>query len=327
MSVFGTFSRRVVDKENFVARGLFASATIRAAALWVFSVVLIKLVKGSPSDLPVMVRDFLGSMDLGLKFQLVIAIELSIVFIAFLRPRWGWPLLTALFTLFIAMLVTMIAQGATSCGCFGGAIKIKPGTMMFIDAVCLMLMLTNRPWIYLPAKPVRWGLLIPALAVAWIAPFLAFKNEKLPVVPAVVAPGQAWHLPEKLPEFQVLNPDDPNDRNPSWIGKPLRETTLGAYLDVDTLPQDATWILYRITCEHCAKEFLDIAADPERAAKLYVLIHIPEDNEENARQVHQYPPIMMEASLPPLPRGYMVQTPWVLEVEGGVVKSAKLVVE
>jgi hypothetical protein len=316
-----TSEKSMAKEKAAAARSLLASAAIRAAALWVLTVALIKLFKGSPSDLPQMVQNFIGAMDLGLKFQVVVAIELSVVFLAFLRPRWAWPLLTGMFALFVGMLATMMAQGVASCGCFGGAIKISPSTMIAIDGACLVAVLATQPWKNLPATPIRWVLLIPALAVAWIAPFAVFKNEQLPVQPPV-APGAAWHLPAKLPEFQILNPDDPNKHQPSWIGKSLKETPLGTYLDVDLYPQDATWVLYRITCEHCAKEFADINGDPERAAKLYVLVHIPEPDEEKYRQVHELPPIMQEALLPPLSRGWIGQTPWMLEVEGGVVKSA-----
>lgn len=297
-------------------RARLALWTIRLSALWVLTVASIKLFKGSPSDLPLMVQNFMGWMDVGLKFQLVVAIELSVVFLAFLRPRWAWPLLAGMFTLFVAMLGKMMADGADSCGCFGGAIKISPAVMLALDGTCLLAILATRPWSSLAPSPVRWLLLLAALAVAWSAPFVAFKNQQLPTVPPPVQQGVAWQLPFPMPEFQTINP-----RKQAWQGKNLKETPLGVLLDVDLFPQDATWILYRITCEHCAKELMEIANDPELAAKLYVLVRIPEPNEEDYRQVNIYPPIMQEAKLPTLARGYFGQTPWTLEVEGGVIQS------
>ncbi len=297
------------------SRARLALLAIRISAVWVLAVASIKLFKGSPSDLPLMVQNFMGWMDIGLKFQIVVAIELSVVFLAFLRPSWAWPLLVGMFTLFVAMLSKMIADGATSCGCFGGAIKIPPAAMLALDGSCLVAILATRPWNSLNAAPLRWPLLLAAFAVAWIAPFVAFKNEQLPTQPPAL-PGVAWHLPVTMPVFQTINP-----RKQEWLGKNLKDTPLGPLIDVDLYPQDATWILYRITCEHCAKELMEIANDPERAAKLYVLVRIPEPDEAKFRQVHQYPPIYQEALLPPLARGYFGQTPWTLEVEGGVIKS------
>ncbi len=306
------------------ARGQLAAAAIRISALWVLTVALIKLFKGTPGDLPIMVQHFASWLELGLKFQIVIGIELSVVFVALLRPRWGWPLLVGMFTLFIGMLISMIAAGVDSCGCFGGALKMKPVTMLAIDGTCLAAILATRPWSSLRATPLRWGVLVPALAVAWIAPFVAFKNEQLPVNPPGPGTPAGPVAPISLPEFQMLIPDGPNS-NPSWVGKHLKETPLGSLIDVEVYPQDAIWILYRITCDHCAKEFQDIIADPERAAKLYVLVRISEPDEEASRQVRldQYPPIFQEAILPLLKRGYGGQTPWTLEVEAGIVKSAK----
>ncbi len=297
------------------SRARLARLAIRVSALWVLAVALIKLFKGSPSDLPLMVQNFMGWMDIGLKFQLVVAIELSVVFLAFLRPSWAWPLLVGMFTLFVAMLSKMIMDGATSCGCFGGAIKIPPATMLALDGSCLAAILATRPWSSLAATPVRWLLLFAALACAWAAPFVAFKNEQLPTQPPAVH-GAAWHLPVTMPVFQTINP-----RKQEWLGKNLKETPLGPLIDVELFPQDATWILYRITCEHCAKELMEIANDPVLSAKLYVLVRIPEPDEAKFRQVHQYPPIYQEALLPALARGYFGQTPWTLEVEAGMVKS------
>jgi hypothetical protein len=321
MKAPATSAQSVATPKIPPARTRLAQLAVRIAALWLLSVSLIKLFKGSPSDLPLMVQNFWGAMDLGLKFQLVVGIELSVGFLALLRPRWAWPLLVGMFSLFVAMLASMIAAGDSSCGCFGGAISMQPATMLMIDAACLLAILFTRPWSSLPATKVPWPLLLVAMATAWAAPFLAFKNIQLPTQPPTVAPtAQGWQLPAELPQFHILNPNGNKSRNePSWAGRALKDTALGKLLDVELSPQDATWILYRITCEHCAKELIKIANDPELAAKLYVLVRIPEDGEESAVQVHQFPPMFEEVILPRLARGYVGQTPWMLDVAGGVV--------
>jgi hypothetical protein len=326
----------VQDKPSGSRRALSA-AVVRVTAIWVLTVALIKLFRGSPADLPMMVQNFIGSMDLGLKFQLVVAIELSVVFLAFLRPRWAWPLLAGMFTLFVGMLATMMAQGVDSCGCFGGALKIAPWVMLLVDGACLLALLATQPWKNLPSTEASWKLVVPALGVALAAPFVFFENRQLEETPGngVNVPNAAatdgtggqppvatpvpWSLPATMPVWQSLTP---NKENASWIGKSLKETPLGSLLDVELYPQDAIWILYRITCDHCAAEFLAINADPVRSKLMYVLVRIPEADEEAHRQVHTYPELMIEAILPPLAKGYVGQTPWTLEVEGGVVKSA-----
>lgn len=317
MKASATSARNVSRPKIPAARVRLAQSAVRIAGLWILSVSLIKLFKGSPSDLPMMVQNFWASMDLGLKFQWVVAIELSVGFLALLRPRWAWPLLVGMLSLFVAMLISMIAAGLSSCGCLGGAISMKPSTMLLIDGACLLGILGTRPWSSLPASPPRWPLLLLALATACIAPFVVFKNVQLPAQQGEPTPSAAggWQLPAVLPQFQVLNPN----KEPRWAGMQLKDTPLGKLVDVELKPLDATWMLYRITCEHCAKELSDIANDPVLAAKLYVLVRIPENGDEAARQVHTYPPMFEELILPTLARGYVGQTPWTLEVAAGVV--------
>ncbi len=313
-----TSARRVDTRLPPKSRVRLALLAIRLSALWVLIVASIKLFQGSPSDLPLVVQNFMDGMDVGQKFRVVVAIELSVVFLAFLRPTWAWPLLVGMFSLFVAILVKLIAEGSDSCGCFGGAIKIKPATMLVLDGICLAGLIATRPWRNLLATPTPWLLTVTALAAAWVAPFLIFKNEQLPTQQPDHSGTVAWQLPAKMPEFQVINPN-----KQAWLGKHVKETPLGALIDVDLYPQDATWILYRITCDHCAKELQAITNDPVLSQKLYVLVRIPEPDEEQFRQVlpAHYPPMHQEAILPPLARGYMGQTPWTLELEGGVIKS------
>jgi hypothetical protein len=293
-----------------------APAVIRIVGVWILAVALIKLFKGTPSDLPGLVRDFWPSLDLALKLKLAIAIELATAALALLAPRFGWLLQVPMLTLFVGMLVVMTAQGAESCGCFGAALKVPPPVMLAVDGACLAAILWTRPWRLLrapqPSAVVRNAVLGGALAVAIASPFLVIRAEAPQV--AVRDESGAWQAPAQLPDFAVLEPR-------KWVGQAIGDTELGVWVDTDQFPLDATWILYRINCPHCAKELKDLAEKYD-GQTVYVLVRIPEENDEAGREVHVLPPVAAEATLPALPRGYAVQTPWMLVLEGGVVASA-----
>jgi hypothetical protein len=292
-------------------RRRLAPAAVRVVGFWILSVALIKLFKGTPNDLPKLVQDFLPGVDLGLKLRIAVAIELTTGVLALLQPRLGWILQVPMLTLFVGMLIHMTATGVASCGCFG-KLSVPPPVMLALDSVCLAAILLTRPWSSLPRAPLRPLLLAPVLAVAIGAPWLVIGREP-DAVPVFEGP---WHLPEELPRFAILNP-----RRQEWLGKEIRRTELGIWIDTDQYPQDATWILYRITCEHCAKELAELAAKDD-GQTTYVLVRIPEENEEKYRQVHTLPPIAAEALLPPITQ-YVGQTPWTLRLEGGVVKDIR----
>lgn len=296
-------------------RARLAPVVIRLVGAWILFVALMKLFKGTPADLPKLVQDFWPSLDLALKLKLSIAIELSTAVLALLRPRWGWLLQVPMLSLFVVMLVIMTAQGEKSCGCFGKTISMPPMVMLAIDGTCLAAILYTRPWSSIRASAVNWIVLAPALAAVIAAPWIVIESA----VPQAVVRDEsgAWRLPEKLPDFLEFNP-----RKQGWLGKPIRDTELGVWMDTDLYPQDATWILYRVSCPHCGKELADLAASYDGQA-VYVLVRMPEKDEEKFRQVFAMPPIAGEAILPELTRGYVGQTPWTLKLEGGIVVDIK----
>jgi hypothetical protein len=111
-----------------------------------------------------------------------------------------------------------------------------------------------------------------------------------------------------------------------WIGKQLRDTQLGQWLDVDQFPQDGEWILFRYTCDHCRDHFIKLNEqwDPAKP-KMYVLVHIPDQDDQKARQVEVLPPHFEPiAELPAFVPAWIGETPWTLELEGGIVKRAYL---
>jgi hypothetical protein len=301
------------------SRGTAAAVAVRLVALWVISVTLFKLFAGNPGDLPEVVRDLLPGIPAGLKFKLTIAIELGVSAVALLRPRLGWALQVPLLLVFVVILVPLVLSGAESCGCFGGAIKMTPVTMLAIDGAGLLAILATRPWSALPARPLQPGLLAIVLVVLAAAPFLLVRDTA-PTTATRGADG-AWQLPEALPRYAELDP-----AGQGWTGKALRDTELGIWMDVDQYPGDTTWILYRITCDHCARELERLANEWDQQT-IYVLVRLPEKDEESFRQVSEevvarLPHHEPEAILPTA-IDWVCETPWTLTVQAGQVVAVR----
>lgn len=176
---------------------------VRLPALWILGVALIKLVAGSPADIPVFIRENPLSQALGeqLNFQLIVAVELSFALIALFVPRVGWWLVSALLTIFVGVLLKLIAEGSTSCGCFGGAISLSPYAMLAIDGSLFAFLLFTRPWSAIPAAPLPVARLGFAALVGVVTPFVALPvidgMRRAPTTPApqpsttTPAPGTA----------------------------------------------------------------------------------------------------------------------------------------
>lgn len=281
---------------------------VRAAALWILAGALFKLFVGSPNDLPPVVREVAPEL-LGLSattvFRLAIAVELSIAVPAVLRPRLVWPLVVTLFAVFCGILVPLALSGAASCGCFGSKVTIPPWAMLAIDGALLVAILLARPW---RGAPARRSLLVPigvALVAAWILPFTLVPSGAV-TDPSASEPGAT------RPRFVEWQPGD-------WVGQPLRESALAAFLDVDLYPQEATWVLYSATCPHCAAYLRRIASEFELDPKLYVLVQLPGD--EGAQVEVDLMPPGEEVALPD-DISYVVTPPWALTVAGGIVTEA-----
>lgn len=307
------------------------AAAVRIVSLWILVGALYKLFQGTPNDLPPPVLEFLPNLDPGLKLHLAIAIELAVVVLAWVTPRIAWPLVVAQFAVFIGILVVLLARGAESCGCFGSKVTMPPAAMLAIDGACLVGLLATRPWkTFGPSKP-RLGLALPLAAAVMALPWFVIRDqvEVAPRPPSVgqngspgdplTAPAKSeFRLPSPLPRFAVLSP-----LKQKWVGKHIRDTELGLWVDVDLFPQDATWLIYRLTCEHCRDHFIKLNAEFDPAnPKLYVLVRIPEVDDEKNRQVDVFPEHFPEEAVLPGGMEWFMQTPWTIEIEGGIVKRA-----
>lgn len=326
----------------------FARLTLLLATTWVAAGALFKLFAGSPNDLPPLVKEFfLGPVQ---TFRSAIAIELCIVILAILRPRFAWLPLAALFGVFIAVLLPLALSDAESCGCFGSSVTIPPKVMIAIDGTLLALMLAGRPWSAFGSRGLRPIPLVPLFAVAIAAPWLMFRTPELklpsakkppqqvaentdvegsaaettPATPAE-APGaapdpvvyQGWQLPDPLPQFHWFETDD-------WTGKAVHEIDLSLFVDPDLLPPDCEVVFYRQTCDHCKEHLEKLTMEPPLLP--LVLLRVAEigDTPENEVTVIK-PEGHIPLELPAIERGYGLETPSRLMLEGFVVQSFEVI--
>ncbi|MCK6448869.1 MAG: hypothetical protein L6Q99_20940 [Planctomycetes bacterium] len=134
--------------------------------------------------------------------------------------------------------------------------------------------------------------------------------------PEAATNGGAQPEAVKLPRFVVLSP-----LKQEWVGKHVRDTELGTWMPVDDYPQDGDWVLFRYDCDHCREHFLELDEAFQTAPKSYVFIEVPS---EGTPVVTQMPPHYEPIAKLPDGTDWVIQTPWTLELEGGIVKRAYL---
>ena len=301
-----------------------ARSALFFASAWIAIGALFKLFLGTPGDLPATFVN-LGK-DLGLGkgelFRLAIAIELVVVWTALVRPKLGWALVALQYSVFLTLLGIMLAQGAKSCGCMGSRVSIHPGVMLAIDSTLLLLLVATRPWKKLTCPRAPWPVVaIGGTALAALV-FWRLRGADQPLElqpgPSAAQTGSQSQAPTALPEWMTLEPD-------AWIGRTVDELPLAAFVDLSEAQVDATWIFYRINCDHCAVHFLAVHNGFAQDPKQYVLVRLPEANDEATRTVDEtlMPPGAIRLEMPRLTRGYDIQTPWEMLVSEGRVVSAR----
>jgi len=171
-----------------LARAL-APHVVRAAALWVLVVSTIKMTKGSPGALPLIIRE--NPLGEDLTFSLTLMVEIGFSLAALLSPRIGWWLMSALLTVFLAVLFHLIWIGATSCGCFGGAVKFSPYQMLAVDGTCFALLMWTRKASWSSTARIAWLPTLVAAALGFAAPWVLIDNAGGAAAPKPTAPEQA----------------------------------------------------------------------------------------------------------------------------------------
>ncbi|RME70980.1 MAG: hypothetical protein D6776_10935, partial [Planctomycetota bacterium] len=154
---------------------------------WIATGAILKLVDGSPRTLPrsvLRLASELGVHDLHAWLAVLIGIELTVAIVAMTLPRIGRWLAAALLVVFIGVLATELARGASHCGCLG-AWSPPPVVMLGIDATLLAALLA------LGAPPVRSSRRRVAVATVLSAAAFGLAFGRLrPHGPALPGPSQ-----------------------------------------------------------------------------------------------------------------------------------------
>ncbi len=296
-------------------RTSLAPLFIRLAVLWVAAGALFKLFAGTPADLPPVVRAF--PLGLDLTFKSAIAIELLITCAALLRPRTAWPLVVALLLVFEGVLLMVALDGSESCGCFGSSIAIPPAAMMAIDGVLLLLILASRPWNITQAPLASMPTVLATSLISIAAPFLIIGEQEI----GISAPGDATVAPAAILDLRYaeLHMD-------TWEGQLIYDIELHTLLphEIDRVPIDATAVIYRATCDHCAEHLADLAMADD-GSRAFILICVPDDEATPENTQVGSMPFGGHVTMLTLPKGpqYLIETPADFQLEGGVVQSVR----
>lgn len=291
-------------------RHRWAASVVRLIGLWILAGAAFKLLWGTPNDLPPVVRDV--PLELGLTYRLAIGIELCVAFLAFLRPRWAWPLTACVLLVFDAVLLTQL--GAENCGCFGSKISVPPWLMLAIDSALLVALLVTRPWSALARGGPNVVMLAGACALGLALPWV-LDRQSLPS--SIESNDPSQDEPRLGRSWVQLDVE-------SWVGKDVWDTPLARWIDVTSLPLSGLWVLYRNTCDHCAAH-LEHLADTEKGERFLTLVRLEEPADTEANRVVMRLPegdFVQRASLPPT-QDYVLTTPGELLLEDGRIVGAR----
>jgi hypothetical protein len=247
-----------------------ARLTVHAAAAWLVAWAGLKLFLGSPQSLPPTVRDH-SPFSPDLTFRLAIAIEFSIFFLAITKPRLGWLPLSGLFAFFVALLVPMVIDGAESCGCGGGAIKMSPIVMLSVDGVLLLAMLLARPWRTLGPRGLPTAVLAVGLLSSWAAPWLLIRSASTDSGPVVVD-TETGRVTTGGTEVRYVNLDPA-----SWKGRVIHDVAdLAPWIPTEMLPVEGYVVFWRQGCDVCAKHLRELTSKDD-GSKQILLVQVRDD--------------------------------------------------
>jgi hypothetical protein len=287
--------------------------------LWLGLGAVLKLIDGSPSNLPAALVKWLGGLGVDLRFVLEfsIAAELIVVGVMILVP--GLARLAGILILasFLPVLIGDVALGSSSCGCFG-AVQVPPWVTLVTDVFFLFSLLVlarGVPALKTPRSLPTWQVVSAGLwSVLGVA--VAFGLTPSGMTPATKSAGQeiASYGPVEgyyLPDYS------------SWVGQPFTELDVAGW--IRGLPEDlhegGQYILfYRKDCEHC-HELMEVFFAAELPLPT-TAVAVPE--RAGFPTVGIQPFVCAGCRLAELPAGvdWFLQTPVVVKLTDGVVECA-----
>lgn len=309
-----------------------APHAVRVAALWILAGAASKAATGMPTDLPFAFSE----MDVDPVSVIVLGtlVECAVAVLALCAPRAGRIPLAVLLMLFAGLLMHHVAHTDASCGCFGGA-SIPAPVMLGADLAFLALVGWSfaRPPAHATVTRILLGVLLGVVVGGGAAAFArdrlgrttaaepvqaAAPTSEIPT--AAPQPPAAWQMPTAVPEQVILRPLQ-------WIGKPLRETPLGTWVDTAPFPAKARMVFFYKSCNHCAallKELAEKQAADPASAPTYVLVQLPTPAAYKGKLfVDTVPTHALWVELPSVIKAYVMTPPWIVDVDGGKVVRAE----
>jgi hypothetical protein len=288
--------------------------------LWLGTGAVLKIIDGSPSNLPSALVKWFGGNGFDLRFLLEfsIAVELVVVGAMLLLPSLARTVGIVMLAAFVPVLIGDLALGASSCGCFG-AVQVPPWVTLTTDLLflfCLVYVARGVPSLAVTATVPTWRVLAVGLwsilAVAAAFGLTAkgedvVKNGAAAAVSVAAGPEEGYYLPDYA----------------SWIGQPFRSLPIAGWitgLPAD-LDQGAQYVLfYRKDCEHC-HELMEIFFS-DRLPLPTTAVAVPE--RAGFPTVNVQPFACGGCRLAELPSGYdwFLQTPVLVRLADGVVQCA-----
>lgn len=204
-----------MDAQDTPSRPALPGFALALGLLWLAAGALYKLFDGHPADLPQSVIEK-SPFDAWDTFRYAIAAELAVVGLVIALPRLGWLALCGVFATFLAVLMPLVLEGAESCGCFGGTVKISPTTMMSIDGGLLLLILFSRPWRLPRGAGLGFAAALPLIAAGIAGPIMKLPRptEVVPTGMQVTVPAVTENKPASTGEGDTVDMTDPATTEP-----------------------------------------------------------------------------------------------------------------
>ena len=288
--------------------------------LWLGIGAVLKIIDGSPSNLPAAMVKWLGGNGLDLTFVLEfsIAVELVVAGVMVLIPGLARLVGIAMLASFVPVLVGDVAMGASSCGCFG-AVQVPPWVTLVTDVFFLLtlvfmargvesLKMTRSLPTWRVVAAGIWTIAGVAMAFGLTGPPAAGNGSAdAPVKNTVSGPSEGYYLPDYT----------------SWIGRPFPDLEIASW--IDGLPEDLNGgqqyvMFYRVDCEHC-HELMEVYFAGELPLPT-TAVAVPE--RAGFPETGALPFVCGECRLAELPAGvdWFMQTPVLVRLNGGVIECA-----